>query len=807
MSKRGVSKIAGNAAPKVGEKALYTVTDWYPSTPASDRNPALVTWELFKKRSDGTFTTTDIRKKGDGTFTFGEVASKNTYRLEAYLHEPEGKGPMTLDITPQPAEIPRINKVELFYVDDSKGTIFSYTEKLVAKAQSVNLTHKKLVFTLWEDDAKGDGHNAKNLFIDSKEAVVDKSGTATAEFVLTKALMQKAMEGERDPKKLEFYVTVEYYKNKKHATGNTEIANPGYQPPAVLPRQPSAVPKSVTPAPAQPPKAVPKANGSPAAQKPPSRKEEKGIMDSMTESVRNKLNELWDWVESNGTVKPDQKPTAQKPDGKTVSQVGNIPKEVFAKVVGPGKEAVLYISSEIATEIKVDKNGKLVSYPDYGGYNGVEEYKEGDKVFSKKISATKSSFPLYKMYIYRGSKIGEAVKKLKQDLKFKTHENAESTILTVARHAQTNNKNYGKSGPIPPNTIDSLYRIRYMQAWNTAKKESFRYRFVDNNNSNLKPVKDIKTEVSSGAMTLGSRGSISLDPWKSKDLIGCVGIRNSDGENHSSYATEIKDLSAANYKFVYHALNNYLESVIPELTGVYGRRGYSSNGKIPVTASAYTEEIKVYALVDPLPEIDNCNCDKLKKDGRKEYYDSFGTKVITHVSTHTSANKFKGLYMIAQRRQENGFSLKTPLNNPMNIKGSGDAGKKSMSTHETYNGKYEAKVESFANFTSEEAGFTGYIELLKKNFPDAYNALTDNSKTIDDFVTGLEDTGKKGAYATGEPKNGLTGTQQYKKAVTDNFNSTLKDYKIMLECKLCKSKDEEEKTKIKKDIELLKQLK
>ena len=52
-----------------------------------------------------------------------------------------------------------------------------------------------------------------------------------------------------------------------------------------------------------------------------------------------------------------------------------------------------------------------------------------------------------------------------------------------------------------------------------------------------------------------------------------------------------------------HALNNYLETIIPELTGVYGRRGYSSNGKIKVKVSEYTEEIKVFALVDPLPEL------------------------------------------------------------------------------------------------------------------------------------------------------------------------------------------------------------
>jgi murein DD-endopeptidase MepM/ murein hydrolase activator NlpD len=315
MSKKGVSKIAGNPTPKVGEKTLYTITGWYPSTPERDRNPALVTWELFKKRSDGNFTTTNIRKKGDGNFTFGEVASKNTYRLEAYLHEPEGSGATTIDITPQPAEIPKINKVALLYVDDSKGTVFSYTEKLVAKAQCVNLANKKLVFTLWEDDAKGNGHDVKNLFVDSKEAIVDRTGMATAEFVLTKALMQKAMQGERDPKELEFYVTVEYYKNKKHATGNIELKNPDYRPSV-----PAPGPKSNSPS-TRPASATPKANGSPAAKKPPSQKEEKGIMDSITESARNTLNELWDWVESKGTVKPDKKPTAQKPEGKTVSIV------------------------------------------------------------------------------------------------------------------------------------------------------------------------------------------------------------------------------------------------------------------------------------------------------------------------------------------------------------------------------------------------------------------------------------------------------------------------------------------------------
>ncbi|MDQ1163154.1 murein DD-endopeptidase MepM/ murein hydrolase activator NlpD [Chryseobacterium sp. SORGH_AS 447] len=318
MSKKGVSKISGNPAPKVGEKTTYMVTDWYPSTPADERNPAAVTWELFKKRSDGSFTTTNIKKTRDGSFTFGEVAAKNTYRLEAYLHEPEGSGPTTLDITPQPAGIPKINKVELRYVDDSPGTVFSYTEKMVALAHCVNLTGEKLLFTLWEDDAAGEGHNSKNKFVDSKQAVVGRTGTATAEFVLTKALMQKAAQGERDPKELEFYVTVEYYKDKKHASDNRSVKNPDYKPPVQQP-QSAAPTKGNAPAPAS--KTPPKAAGSPAAAKPASQKEESGIIDSITESVRNKWNELWDWAESKGTVKPDKKATSPKPEGKTTSVV------------------------------------------------------------------------------------------------------------------------------------------------------------------------------------------------------------------------------------------------------------------------------------------------------------------------------------------------------------------------------------------------------------------------------------------------------------------------------------------------------
>ena len=70
MSKKGVSKISGPTKPKIGEKAVYKIVEWYPATPLGDRNPRKVTWELFRKRENGNFTTTNIKKKGVGEFTF-----------------------------------------------------------------------------------------------------------------------------------------------------------------------------------------------------------------------------------------------------------------------------------------------------------------------------------------------------------------------------------------------------------------------------------------------------------------------------------------------------------------------------------------------------------------------------------------------------------------------------------------------------------------------------------------------------------------------------------------------------------------
>lgn len=318
MGKKGVSRLSGNITPIVGEKNIYNIVDWYPDTPISQRNPAKVTWELFKKRRNGKFTTTKIKKLGKSDFTFGEMAIGETYRLEGYLYGPEGGG---LIINPKPSKIPKIDKVDLLYVDDTNAKVFSFTELLRARAHCTNMFGKELLFTLWEDDAKDEGHNPKNKIIESKKKKVNQNGLATVEFHLTKVLMKKALEGEADTKQVEFYVTVEYYAHKKHPTNNVNINTPE----GVYIGKPKSPPP--------PPTSQPKAKDSPAEKKGKSKKEEKGIIETAREKatdiiggVVDRAKEIFDWKEGTATVKRDQPKTQPKQDnGKAATNIGNQP--------------------------------------------------------------------------------------------------------------------------------------------------------------------------------------------------------------------------------------------------------------------------------------------------------------------------------------------------------------------------------------------------------------------------------------------------------------------------------------------------
>ncbi|MGO4710098.1 hypothetical protein AB4Y90_13465 [Chryseobacterium sp. 2TAF14] len=230
-----------------------------------------------------------------------------------------------------------------------------------ARAQCVNLNGKKLKFTLWEDDETGEGHNAKNLLIETKEATVDSTGVATAEFMLTRALMQKAMQGETDPKHLEFYVTVEYFSHNKHATDNLNVDNPLHvsavtpqtrpqQPASNSPSQPTSEPPSNN--------AQPRAENSPAAEKPVSEMEERGVAGQNADPNEK----LHDYQEAKGTIEAEQPPTPQANEGKTVSIVEDSSVEELIDAYFAKKEYTKQTGEAAGTlEYKFGSNGNKTS--------------------------------------------------------------------------------------------------------------------------------------------------------------------------------------------------------------------------------------------------------------------------------------------------------------------------------------------------------------------------------------------------------------------------------------------------------------
>ncbi|WP_223607273.1 hypothetical protein [Chryseobacterium sp. OSA05B] len=260
MAKKGVFKITGNHSPKTGEKTLYKVTDWYPATPSSQRKESLVTWELFRKRDDGKFTTTNIRKKGIGEFTFGKDAYKYIYQIEGYLHSSEGHEPMAMIVKPQKNEQQLAPKekdilgVKLTYQDGSPvNKKLSYMDRLRATAKCQALEGEYITFSVWEDDEEKSGHHKNNQFIIKSSPVqVDSKGYARWNFTLLNTYISLANKREDDKKQHEYYVTAEY-NGKPEASGNVNVNNPEYKVPASTPKNPNgaSVPEKTKPKPAK----------------------------------------------------------------------------------------------------------------------------------------------------------------------------------------------------------------------------------------------------------------------------------------------------------------------------------------------------------------------------------------------------------------------------------------------------------------------------------------------------------------------------------------------------------------------------
>ncbi|MBO9620549.1 MAG: DUF3380 domain-containing protein [Niabella sp.] len=227
--KTGVAGISGNRHPRIGEKTFFEITEWYPATPAHLRNTKNITWELFKRREDGRYTTTGIKKKGTNFFIFGQISLGHQYRVEGYLNQPEGRTPMAMEVVPVDTDTPRFIGVEVY---DAAGNRvqgpLQYGMKVKVVVLSAGMIGKNVKISLWED--RGLAWPKLPHYAAGHSATINKNGVAKAEFDLWPDMRQLTS----PPDQLhDFYITAEYWSSKDKnvylSSDHKRLVNPDFK--------------------------------------------------------------------------------------------------------------------------------------------------------------------------------------------------------------------------------------------------------------------------------------------------------------------------------------------------------------------------------------------------------------------------------------------------------------------------------------------------------------------------------------------------------------------------------------------------
>ncbi len=194
MATRGVKTIQGEQYPTAGITYTYSVTQWYPETPESQKDQ--VKWELLKKRSNGTFTTTKIIKTGRScTFNFGQRSIGQQFKIVAYMFRPETSGGSILTVKPVngPAQIIGLG------ILDSAGQLPQeppkYGEKIILAVDTVNMIGEDITLSLWESDTiSSHTHDAEENTLLWKQPVTveNTNGRIRHALVLTPDFAEKS---------------------------------------------------------------------------------------------------------------------------------------------------------------------------------------------------------------------------------------------------------------------------------------------------------------------------------------------------------------------------------------------------------------------------------------------------------------------------------------------------------------------------------------------------------------------------------------------------------------------------------------
>nr|WP_295870681.1 PAAR-like protein [uncultured Chitinophaga sp.] len=196
-----------------------------------------------------------------------------------------------------------------------------------------------------------------------------------------------------------------------------------------------------------------------------------------------------------------------------------------------------------------------------------------------------NAYPTYKLYVYKGENAGDAKQKVEQDINANNHGKA-ALMLEIARHTRDNNTDYMKNGgPVPPtgfNGQPEFYALNYTVS------STPRFRVVlDKTDTSALTIVEAKKR---GDV---SRAGISIDPFVSADLEGCLGIRDGKG----GYFQALTGGKSAYFT----ALNDKLIDKIPELLNIY--RVQTGTGKMAKKKFDAKEEALFFVKVDPLPEL------------------------------------------------------------------------------------------------------------------------------------------------------------------------------------------------------------
>ena len=148
---------------------------------------------------------------------------------------------------------------------------------------------------------------------------------------------------------------------------------------------------------------------------------------------------------------------------------------------------------------------------------------------------------------------------------------------------------------------------------------------------------------------------------------------------------------------------------------------------------------------------------------RNDFYIDVGQPIV-HSANQYGINQDRALWVVAQAALETGYGNHLPNNNPFGLQG----GSAQLATTE-YNaqGQMVNTTGNFQTFSNIDEAANTYFDQLIQNFPDAFNALSNQDPTcFEEFTNGLQN-GVQGVYAT-DPN--------YSTSLQSVFNRVLSEY-------------------------------